>query len=129
VSKHPLNLALRFLLELCALAAMSYWGWTQHERPARFFWAIATPLFAAIVWGTFRVPNDPGKAPVPIPGALRLALELLFFGAAVMSLYNAGQVLLSNVLGFLVLAHYLTSYDRIIWLIKGDSPSKPSEPS
>ncbi len=75
MGSHSLNLALRFLLELAALGAMGYWGWTQHEGPVRWRWAIGLPLVAAVLWGTFAVPNDPsrsGQAPVPIPGILRL---------------------------------------------------------
>ena len=29
MSAHPLNLALRFLLELAAWASMGYWGWKR----------------------------------------------------------------------------------------------------
>jgi hypothetical protein len=32
MSKNPANLALRFVLELAALAALGYWGWTTHNR-------------------------------------------------------------------------------------------------
>ena len=31
MSAHPINLALRFILELAALYALGYWGWTQHD--------------------------------------------------------------------------------------------------
>ncbi|MBN2245139.1 MAG: DUF2568 domain-containing protein, partial [Candidatus Aminicenantes bacterium] len=37
------------------------------------------------LWGTFRVPGDSsssGKAPIPIPGFLRLFLELVIFSLA-----------------------------------------------
>ncbi len=59
MGSHPLNLALRFLLELVALGAMGYWGWTQHEGTARWLWAIGLPLVAAVLWGTFAVPTTP----------------------------------------------------------------------
>lgn len=120
MANHPVNLALRFILEIFALIALGYWGWTQTSGSWHILWALGLPALAAILWGTFRVPNDPGKAPVPIPGGLRLALELIIFAAAVMALYDAGLVLLSNIFGLLVLGHYLASYDRIIWLIKGN---------
>ena len=48
--------------------AMAYWGWTQHDGPARFLWAIGLPLLSAVIWGVFTVPDDrsrSGKAPVP----------------------------------------------------------------
>lgn len=33
MSQHPLNLALRFLLEIAASVAIGYWGWHQAEGP------------------------------------------------------------------------------------------------
>ena len=118
---HPVNLAVRFILELCALAAMAYWGWTQHAGWLRFVLAIGLPVLAAILWGTFAVPNDPsrsGQAPVPVPGVVRLMLELAFFGLAVWMLYDAGATILSSIMGIVVIIHYALSYDRMAWLLK-----------
>ncbi|MCI0714312.1 MAG: YrdB family protein, partial [Chloroflexi bacterium] len=75
MSKNPLNLALRFFLELAALYAMGYWAWTQNEGLLRIVLTIGLPLVAAAMWGVFRVPGDPKDAPVAIPGWLRLVLE------------------------------------------------------
>ena len=61
------NLALRFILELCALAALCVWGWQTYGLIA----AIVTPAAAAGLWGLFAVPDDPsrsGKTVVPVPG-------------------------------------------------------------
>jgi hypothetical protein len=118
MSGHPINLGLRFFLELAGLGAMGTWGWVAHEGFARLLWAVGLPLAAAILWGTFRVPNDPGKAPVPVPGPLRLLLELAFFTAAVALLYAAGRPLLAAALGALVVLHYLAAYDRIGRLLR-----------
>ena len=121
MSSHPLNHTLRFLLELAALFSMGYWGWTQHDGMMRFIWAITLPIAAAIIWGTFAVPNDPsrsGKAPIPIPGILRLLLELTVFAAGVCCLFLAEQSTWGWILGTLVVLHYATSYDRILWLLK-----------
>ena len=118
---HPLNLALRFLLELASWFAMGYWGWSQHPGFSRFLWMIGLPLAAAIIWGTFAVPNDPsrsGKAPVPIPGILRLLLELAFFAGGVWCLFAAGQPTWGWLLGILTLLHYAIWYDRLAWLLK-----------
>jgi hypothetical protein len=44
------NLALRFLLELCALVALGYWGFkTGSGAIAKFALGIGTPLVAAVV--------------------------------------------------------------------------------
>jgi len=119
MANHPLNLALRFFLELFALYALGYWGWTQHFGPSRFLWGIGLPLLAALLWGTFRVPNDPGKATVPVPGMLRLVLEALVLGGAVSALLVAGQQRWGLVFGLVLLGHYLLSYDRVLWLLRG----------
>ena len=121
MGSHPLNLTLRFLLELCAMFAMGYWGWTQHEGLVRWIWTIGTPLIAAILWGTFAVPNDPsrsGNAPVPTPGALRLLLELLIFAVGTIALIASQQNSAGMVLAIVVIFHYAISYDRIFWLFK-----------
>lgn len=101
MSNHPGNLALRFLLELFSV-----------------LFTIGLPVLAAALWGTFRVPDDPGKAPVAIPGYLRLLLEASYFNGAVGALYAAGRANWGLVFAFLVLIHYLLSYDRVVWLLR-----------
>lgn len=121
MSSNPLNLALRFILEIAALFALGYWGWTQHDGLWRFVWSIGLVILAAVVWGTFAVPNDPsrsGKAPVQVPGIVRLVIELLLFAAGVWAFTAAGQPVWGTVLGVFTILHYAISYDRIIWLLK-----------
>jgi hypothetical protein len=121
MSSNPINLAVRFLLELSALLAIGFWGWRQGEGLFRFVLAIGLPLIAAVLWGTFAVPDDrsrSGKAPVPVPGVVRLVLELAFFAFATWALYNAGATQLSWLLGGVTLVHYVLSYDRLWWLIR-----------
>ena len=117
MGSHPINLGLRFLLELAAWGSLGYWGWTQHTGAWRFAAGLGLPLVAMGLWGTFRVPGDPGKAPVAIPGALRLLLELVEFGAAVVLLAAAGRPAWGFGLAVVVLLHYAASYDRIRWLL------------
>ena len=89
------NLALRFLLELCALAALAYWGFKTGESVvAKSGLGIGAPLLAAVVWGTFVAPG----APIQAPGFLRLVLELVVFGLASAALYSAGRPTLAWVL-------------------------------
>jgi hypothetical protein len=118
MANHPLNLALRFGLELAMLAAAGVWGWQQRGDWLRFVLAIGVPLIAAALWGTFRAPNDPGSAPVAVPGALRLALELVLFVFATWALYDVGYTRLGASFGVIVLIHYAISYDRIVWLVR-----------
>lgn len=119
MSNAPANLALRFLLEIVALAAYAYWGWVQHEGAGRFLWAIGLPIVAAAAWGTFRVPGDPAEPPVAVPGIVRLLLEAVFFGAAALLLAAADQRTLAIIFGVVVLVHYGISYDRVLWLLRG----------
>ena len=121
MSTHPINHTLRFLLELSALFSMGYWGWTQHEGIMRLVWMFALPAIAVILWGTLAVPDDPsrsGKAPIPTPGFLRLFLELAIFALGVWCFFLVGQPTWGWILGILVVMHYVTSYDRILWLLK-----------
>lgn len=51
MGSHPINLAIRFLLEVSALIAMGMWGWRQSEGWVRLLLALSIPLIAAVVWG------------------------------------------------------------------------------
>ncbi|RPI96306.1 MAG: DUF2568 domain-containing protein, partial [Chloroflexi bacterium] len=124
-SNHPLNLLFRFVLEMAGLFAMGYWGWTEHDGLMRYVLAIGLPLLAAVLWGTFRIPNDPGPAPVTVPGPVRLLLEVVFFAAAVILLAAAGRTTAAIVFGALILFHYLISYDRVRWMLTGTNPPGP----
>lgn len=120
MGSHPLNLALRLLLEIIAYLAMAYWGWTQHSDIMRFVWVIGLPLFWMIVWGTFAVPDDPsrsGKAPVPVPGLVRLLLEAAYFATATWAINASGFGLGAIIFAIVVVIHYALSYDRIHWLL------------
>lgn len=113
MSKNTLNLALRFILELLALAAMGYGAWGIHP-----IIGILIPVLAAAAWGTFRVPNDPKEPPIRVSGIIRLILEIVFFGLAVFLLFYAGESNLALIFGGVVLVHYALSYDRLWWLIR-----------
>ncbi|MBC6491677.1 YrdB family protein [Flavihumibacter stibioxidans] len=117
MSNNPLNLAIRFLLELYALFAFGKWAWVTHEGWLKYLLVILIPLLAAAAWGIFRVPGDPGNAPVAIPGRMRLVLESLFFGLAAFLLYRSGAERAALIFTAILLVHYVISYDRIAWLL------------
>ncbi|UCF96612.1 MAG: YrdB family protein [Spirochaetaceae bacterium] len=118
---HPVNLVLRFMLELAALFSLGYWGWSEHTGPLRFILVVAVPLAAAGIWGIFSTPGDrsrSSKSIVPTPGILRLVLELLLFGAAIWALYTADRRIVALIYAGIIVLHYGLSYDRIVWLVK-----------
>lgn len=120
MSQNPLNLTIRFLLEIIALVAIAAWARAQFPGKLGFVLMIALPLFAAVVWGTFNVKGDPsrsGKAPVPVPGPVRLLIELAFFAFATWGLFSLNQTY-GWIFGLVALVHYGVSYDRIRWLLQ-----------
>lgn len=122
MGRHPLNLALRFGLELAALYGIGQWAWSMGASTLSKWTLLLLSLAVfMVIWGTFNVPGDPsrsGKAPVPVRGWLRLLLELMLFTLAILALFSTGMNLIGYSLGILLIIHYATSYDRIIWLLK-----------
>lgn len=123
MSNHPLNLALRFVLEVAALAAFAYWGWAWGD-PWRWPLAIGIPAIAAVVWAVFRTPGDSSakdRTPVPVHGIIRLSIEMTFFGLAIVALFTAASnsraELMGSLMTVLVLSHYVMSWDRVMWLM------------
>jgi hypothetical protein len=117
---HPINLAVRFLLEMSGLVSLGIWGWKQSDGWLRFVLAIGIPIIFATIWGIFAVPDDPsrsGKALIVTPGIFRLIIEIGFFACAIWSLYDLGFNKVSMAFGIIVVLHYMISYDRIKWLI------------
>ena len=120
MGSHPINLLARFLLELAALSAMGWWGWRQGGGWMGSVLAAGVSLVAASIWGVFAVPGDPsrsGTAPVPVPGFVRLAIELGIFSVACACLVDVGHSGLALALGIATMVHYAVSYDRILWLM------------
>lgn len=116
----PINLAVRFILELSALVSTGLWGWKYGDGWTRLALALGIPIVLAIIWGTFNVPDDPsrsGTAPIVTPGLIRLVIELGIFGFAVWALFDMGFMKMSLILALAVLLHYMVSYDRILWLL------------
>lgn len=104
----------------CCPVGYGFWAWTQHEGIARFIWAVVLVVGAATIWGTFAVPDDPsrsGKAAVPMPGWLRLFLDLLIFSGCLLAFIASGFPVAGLTLTMLVIIHYAISYDRIAWLL------------
>ena len=120
MSQNPLNLSIRFALEIFALVALGAWAKVQFPGALGIVLMILIPLLAATAWGIFNVKGDPsrsGKAPVPVPGIVRLLLELVYFGAATWALSTLSPTY-GWIFGMVTLLHYLFSHDRILWLLQ-----------
>ena len=103
------NLALRFLLELCALAAIGLWGFQIGQGTLmKFGLGIGAPLLAAVVWGAFVSP----RAAVPVPLAVWLLLQALIFGLAIAGLIATGHQTLAWIF---VLAVVINSILLYLW--------------
>ena len=121
MGSHPINLGIRFLLEIAALIILGIWGWRKGDGWLQYVFAIGIPVLLAVIWGIFAVPDDPsrsGAAPVPTMGIIRLVIELGIFAFATWSLFDMGYQKWGLILGIIVILHYGFSYDRILWLIQ-----------
>src|SRR3954451_3567683 len=77
------NLLLRFLLELCMLGAVGYWGFeTADGVVMKALLGVGAPLLMAVVWGVFISP----KATVKLPTPAWIALQVVLFGLAALAL-------------------------------------------
>jgi len=117
MSQNPIVLGFHFLMEVGALAAVAYWGWTMRSGLARWVWAIGLPLVLAVVWAVFRAADDGPDATVTIPGVLRLVLELAILGGAAFLLWRAGRSSLAGAFGVLIVVDFALQYDRVSRLL------------
>ena len=115
------NLLLRFLLELAALAGIGLWAWTLGDGWHRGVLAFFAVSVAVALWIVFNVPGDPsrsGAAPVPVPGWVRLPLELAILLGGAWAFHFAGQTTVAMVVTALIVLHYAGSVPRIRWLLR-----------
>jgi hypothetical protein len=85
-------LGVRFLLELCLLAALGYWGFHSGGNIfADLALGLGAPTLAAIVWGTYVAP----KARVRLSAPRQLACEIAVFAVGIAALASTGQVRLA----------------------------------
>jgi hypothetical protein len=113
------NLALRFALEVLALAGLAVGAWALTDGALRWVACIVVPLLAAVAWGTFNVPGDPsrsGRGPVAVIGRQRLLVEVVVLGLGSAALLYAAPLLgLVVVCG--VVVHDAAGWSRVAWLL------------
>jgi hypothetical protein len=83
-----LNLALAFVLELCALAALAYWGYELDTATAvRWVVAVAAPLVLALIWSQIAAPTASRR----LTRAPLLVFKLVVFTLTAALLYSTGR--------------------------------------
>ncbi|WP_369246348.1 YrdB family protein [Streptomyces sp. R41] len=81
------NLGVLFLIELGALAAVGYWGFTSDVgTPWAWLLGLGAPAVLIALWALF----GSQKATYKTRGAVRVGFELLWFGSGVLALVLAG---------------------------------------
>lgn len=104
-----INLAIRFLLELCILGAVGYWGFANHVSwLAKGGWGLGLPLLVAVLWGSFGAP----KAVFPLHGFALLLFELIIFGAAPVALVAAHRPTLAAAF---VVVYVINKILLVVW--------------
>ena len=87
-----LNLLIRFLLELCMLAAVGYWGFkTQSSLTMKIILGIGLPLLLIVLWSLFVAP----RAVYPLQGISHVVLSLILLGSGAVALFASGQATLA----------------------------------
>jgi hypothetical protein len=106
----PANLALKFLLELAALAAFAVWGADVGSGVTAVLLAIAAPLVVALLWGRLAAP----KASNRLPTSSRIPFELGVFLLAAVALVACGHTVAAIVFAALVVinAASLTAFEQ-----------------
>jgi Protein of unknown function (DUF2568) len=109
------NDVLRFLLELGALAALAYWGFTTGSGASAWALGLGAPLAAAVFWGLFVAP----KARYPVADTGRALLGLVVFVPATAALADAGAPVVAAVFGGLAVLN------AAVMLARPAGPSAP----
>lgn len=121
MGNHPVNLAVRFILEIIAFISPGYWVWKTIENWYRYPLMILLPIMVAAIWGIFAVPDDPsrsGKTVIKTSGLVRLVIEFMIFALGALMIYRSGHHVFSYTFSIVVIIHYVFSLNRINWLLK-----------
>jgi hypothetical protein len=105
-----LNLVLKFLLELGALAAIGLWGASIADGPAAVLPAVGLPVITAVLWGAFAAPRARHRLRL----SLRAPFELGVFGLAALALWSAASAAWGAAFALIAVANavLLTAFDQ-----------------
>jgi hypothetical protein len=103
------NPALAFILDLCMLAALGYWGLKAGSATiVQLVLCLGVPLLAVVGWGIFLAPASARRLREP----LHLILEVFIFAVAIAALYTAGQPTLAAIFGVVYVINLAL---RLVW--------------
>ncbi|MEV6312829.1 YrdB family protein [Streptomyces sp. NPDC051840] len=96
------NEVLAFLLEVIAVGALAWWGFTVPGSTAvSVALGISAPLVAVVLWGLFAAPR--ARFTLPLAGVLAVKTVVLGGGAA--AVYGAGHPAAAAVLAVVLVAN------------------------
>lgn len=97
-----MNLAIRFLLEICVLISVGYWGFkTGSGLFLRLVLGIGMPLLIAVIWAMFGAPRSAFR----LQGPLMLMLEIIVFGSGVAALFLTKNTILAWVFAAIIVVN------------------------
>jgi hypothetical protein len=96
---HVLNEGLAFVLEVAAIVALAWWGFTTGGNVlVNIILGVGAPVAAMVLWGLFAAPRARFKVALP----LVLLVKAVVFGAGALAFYGVDHAALA--LGFAVVA-------------------------
>jgi uncharacterized protein DUF2568 len=105
-----LNLAVKFLLELAALAAFGLWGASIADGAPAVLAAIGLPVVAAVAWGALAAPRARHRLRL----RLRAPFELGVFALGGLALWRVESAILGAAFAAVALVNalLLTAFDQ-----------------
>jgi uncharacterized protein DUF2568 len=96
------NEALAFLLELAALACLSWWGFTAgHGEAVRVLCGVGMPVLAVVLWSLFAAPKARWRPRLP----LVLVVKAVVLGGGAAAVYGVGHPVAGVVMAVVVVAN------------------------
>jgi Protein of unknown function (DUF2568) len=104
-----INLLVRFLLELCMLAAVGYWGFSTHSSSTmKILFGIGLPVLIALIWGIFMAPKSTRR----LRGAPFTVMDIILLGSGAVALYASG---LANLAWIYAAVLIISEALRLVW--------------
>ncbi|GAA2334346.1 YrdB family protein [Streptomyces cuspidosporus] len=96
------NELLAFLLELAALACLSWWGFSvAHDEATGVLLGVGTPLVAIVLWSLFAAPKARWRPRL----SLVLVVKAVVLGGGAAAVYGVGEHVAAMVMAVVVIAN------------------------